>query len=119
MVKKFKEYIKESKGLINFISLDELEDQFLRLKEVFNCKIIPSYSVKRWGIYKEINITIRPPESNTFNRNSVEGKKWINSVNNELLQIQNRLENIYHIKFNFIGYNDINNLYLYNINIYV
>jgi hypothetical protein len=105
-MKKFNEYIKEDKRLIDFISIDELEDQFLRLKEVFDCKIVPSYSTKRYGIYYAIKIAILFPKIS-----SIEGKKLIDDVDNELLQIKYRLKNLYHLK------SIIDNAYTYNYEI--
>ena len=38
MIKKFNEYLKESR-LGDFITKEDIEDQFLRLEEVFSCKV--------------------------------------------------------------------------------
>lgn len=53
MVKKFNEYLKENKDITKILFKEEIEDQFLKLKETFNCgvSIIDFPTPDRYFIY--------------------------------------------------------------------
>ena len=76
MIKKFKEYINESN-----ITKEELEDQFLRLREVFNCYVILNLS-------NEDSILIIIPSDQKNNK----------SMREEMRCSIERLRSIYHNK---------------------
>lgn len=55
MIKKFREYIKEK--LENVMSEELVEDEFLRLKEVFNCRI----TIRNFIFYNKIGVSVIVP----------------------------------------------------------
>jgi hypothetical protein len=86
MIKKFNEYIKEDKRLIDFISIDELEDQFLRLKEIYDCLIYINRMHSENISYYIYTVDIGVPDKNL--------QKTIKEIDN----VKNRLQSIYHLK---------------------
>ena len=66
MIKKFKEFIKESKygDIRDVISIEELEDQFLRIKEVFN--ITPSLLIANNDKDDLNSVLVYCPKENPF-----------------------------------------------------
>lgn len=107
MIKKFHEYIKED--IKNIISIEEIEDQFLRLKEVFGCDIkiiyLKDFSEKSYEYCDRFRVNIifhlnRFPEKNL--------KDVLKSISEEIKQVELRMQKIY----NFMHNSRNNSIYL-------
>jgi hypothetical protein len=105
MIKKFSQYIKE-----NQLTLEEFEDQFLRLEEVFNIGYdlqVPNYLVKNFikdsknGIEARTRFTVYP--YNWREIYNIEGSyyrpHYSVEAREELNNIKRRLETMYPITF--------------------
>lgn len=86
MIKKFNEYFKESKDIEGIVSKEDLDDHFLRLKEIFYCKIYYDYLS-----YDIIYISI----------DSMNCKKV--GYIEEMDQIKRRLESIYGVRVSLVS----------------
>jgi hypothetical protein len=93
MIKKFKQYIKENDISVNGfttpygrMSMEDVEDQFLRLREVLGCEVIIKYdNVKMQYV---IGVNPGPDKRPIVYRGSSE-------IHNELDQVIYRIENVY------------------------
>lgn len=102
MIKKFKEF---NESITNIISIEEVEDQFLRLKEVLNCRISIQL-LSLWSVEKYFSIYVGNEKYGDITPETIK----------ELKQIRNRVRLIYPTMEVFIIRN-INNViycYLYN-----
>ena len=114
MIKKYSEFVKElniswfgkkSKNFdANNLSEDEVEDQFLRLKEVLNCEIditaVENTEPLRLKFFKksyEIKVYLKVPLNRKENF-----EFYIDKVSDELDQIKSRIENMFNVEMTFI-----------------
>jgi hypothetical protein len=124
MIKKFEDYCESfwpsgfpKTGIFSVLPLEEVEDQFLRLKEVFNCDI----KIYRHCVTNSKSVVTRgiiewPRVYDDKSRLVDTGTKWIaniiitsfdksktkmREILDEFDQIKNRLESIYPIKIHF------------------
>ena len=117
MIKKFKEYIKESTIVSNplrghlppesyiedVLSEEEIDDQFLRLKELYGCIITVDHTLE----HKELIINIYPDHTGeTCPISSRCGNINIEKIKEELDQVNIRIEHMFPVvicisKYNF------------------
>jgi hypothetical protein len=116
MIKKFKEYFKEGYyDIRKTIYPEEIEDQFLRLKELYDCKfynisgnieITDPRHLYQWESISKSNLgrwmvhfKIKPPYENIFRSNTLsvidDIPKLKEKIESELIDIKNRIEGIY------------------------
>lgn len=106
-IKKFKEFIKESMDLYGILSEEEVEDQFLRLKEIFNCSIIINLNMEKYFIYVYLpNISpysvdrqgkLINKHSMEYNKEIFSGNKSKEEIAKELKDIKCRMENMFNV----------------------
>lgn len=116
MIKKFKEYIIESnkeENLSSIISLQELDDQFLRLKEVFDCHIRFCYTDKMYSKLKNFTLArIGNDYTNNIDNLSFQSDKLIKMYGIFVTFKKSKkidiLEELYRIKSNLILLNPVN-----------
>jgi hypothetical protein len=100
MIKKFNEYNEESVFFIeDILSDEEVLDQFLKLKEVYDCNVIINHTIE----HKYLIVTVYPdhgietcPKSNKSDRPC--DNKNISNIVEELKRIKHRIENIFPVK---------------------
>jgi len=114
MIKKFKEFNESLTNSVNNVTEEDIEDQFLRLKEVFGCELkIQFFSINMCQIYIRINNTVMPfkgksvtvtTDPGTLGTVNILGKN--NPVNvdiaEELNTIKRRIKNQYGLDIIFI-----------------
>ena len=95
MIRKFNEFLNEINSILTQKEFgEELEDQFLLLKEVYGCQI-SYYPCENISIYVHIDFTHLLPVTNDY---------LSKIVNKELTSIKSRLENMFPIKVSFQEY---------------
>ena len=100
-------------------NIEEFEDHFLRLKEVFNCQIQTSTPSRRFNddTPEIIEVCIYPCKNTTGSKlkDFYNNKIYLNNINKELQDIENRIKSIYSPKFIFIdkhsSYNSMGSIY--------
>jgi hypothetical protein len=104
MIKKFRQYIKENKEskLEEVLSKDDIEDQFLRLREVFDCELNDlSEHQKRGDKYYIISVSKKEiPTSQKNIYDCIERSKM--DMEEELIAIKNRMESQYPVSVKFV-----------------
>ena len=84
-MKSYSKFLETKKNIESVITPDEIEDQFLRLKEIFNCDITISHAK-----YTDMYHVIITTESKSILQ--------IIKISEEFLLIKNRIEKIYPIE---------------------
>ena len=120
MIKKFKEYNESAsnKKDISELTKEELEDQFLRLKEVLNASIDITPNYKRENALFTIYITSRVGSGKIYDLSNTPGEKERIEDESELRNIKNRLMNMFPINVRILKTGYYNNNYpVYRIEI--